>query len=542
MNERPPRNQLLRGSIMSFIGFLLTSKHQFSVSAFSSSYLMYTRSSHSTFSLRIVSTPRKTTPQYATKKLPSSSETYKTKSKQLVDASTLSLAPMMEYTDRHFRHMLRLISSNILLYTEMVAANAIAHEREEAISRGSHLTDERTGILAKEVEEDLNEFGYDMTYLRRFLGQASAGEGPSVLQLGGSDPDQLYTACQTVLELTKRSYCDYTAINLNCGCPSPKVAGKGCFGAALMDDASLVKRLVTAMHQGANGDIPITVKCRIGTDSGFSFTKTNYESVSEEHEYSKLCQFIETVASSGVVTDFQIHARIAVLDKNFSPADNRKVPKLKYHMVRKLVEDYPELTFSLNGGLNSIADAQEQLSLCEGMKGVMIGRALAANPWSFAMADELLYGSSTSATTSLPKTRLEILKEYGKHADYEEQLWDPLKIRRFIIKAITPLFAGEPNGKRYRIALDEIAGLPKKLKSQNKDLTSQPPISELIMNAALDNISEDVLLRSPMESYDMLYCGTDKSLSKSYTSDIISDWQLNRRMEEESESNRADFN
>lgn len=454
------------------------------------------------------------------------SETYNRRYKQLMETSTLSLAPMMEYTDRHFRHLMRLISSNTLLYTEMVAANAISHERNDAISRGSDLTEERYGILADQVQQDLDECGYDMTYLRRFLGQASAGEGACVLQLGGSDPEQLHTACQTVLDLTKRSYCNYTAINLNCGCPSPKVAGKGCFGAALMEDAHLVKDLVTSMHHGSNGDIPITVKCRIGTDSGFSFSKSNYENISDEEEYSNLCRFIETVASSGVVKDFQVHARIAVLEKNFSPADNRKVPKLKYHLVRRLVEDYPELTFSLNGGLNSIPDVKEQLELCEGMKGVMIGRALAANPWSFAMADELLYGANSSM--SKPKNRLEILQEYGKHADYEEQLWDPVKIRRFIIKALTHLFAGEPNGKRYRIALDEIAGIPKKLKLQNKSMASQPPISELIMNAALDTLSEDVLLRSPMESYEMLYGSDGRSLSSS-SSDIIRNWQSERK-------------
>lgn len=458
------------------------------------------------------------------------SEIYNMKYKQLMDSSTLSLAPMMEYTDRHFRHLMRLISSNTLLYTEMVAANAISHERHDAISRGSNLTEERHGVLADQVQKDLDEFGYDMTYLRRFLGQASKGEGACVLQLGGSDPEQLYTACQTVLDLTKRSYCDYTAINLNCGCPSPKVAGKGCFGAALMEDAHLVKDLVTSMHHGSNGDIPITVKCRLGTDSGFSFSKSNYENISDEEEYSNLCRFIETVASSGVVTDFQVHARIAVLEKNFSPADNRKVPKLKYNLVRRLVKDYPEFTFSLNGGLNSIPDVKDQLELCEGMKGVMIGRALAANPWSFAMADEILYSANSS--TDKPKNRLEILQEYGKHADYEEQLWDPVKIRRFIIKAVTPLFAGEPNGKRYRIALDEIAGIPKKLKLQNKSMLGQPPISELIMNAALDTLSEDVLLRSPMESYEMLYGSDGRSLSSS-SSDIIQNWQLERKNEED---------
>jgi hypothetical protein len=146
------------------------------------------------------------------------------------------------------------------------------------------------------------------------------------------------------------------------------------------------------------------------------------------------------------------------------------------------------------------------------------------------MADELLYGANSSHDK--PKNRLEILQEYGKHADYEEQLWDPVKIRRFIIKAVTPLFAGEPNGKRYRIALDEIAGIPKKLKLENKSMSNQPPISELIMNAAMETLSEDVLLRSPMESYEMLYGSDGRSLSSS-SSDIIRNWQIERKTEEE---------
>ena len=145
----------------------------------------------------------------------------------------------MEYTDRHFRHLVRLISSNTLLYTEMVAANAIVHERNDALLRKDQLIRPPPpgSMLESQVRQDLDEFGYDMTYLRRFLGMGHASvipEGPSVLQLGGSDANQMEEACRTLMDLTKRGYCDYTAVNLNCGCPSPKVAGKGCFGAALM--------------------------------------------------------------------------------------------------------------------------------------------------------------------------------------------------------------------------------------------------------------------------------------------------------------------
>ena len=266
--------------------------------------------------------------------------------------SKLSLAPMMEYTDRHFCHLVHLLSGKTLLYTEMVATNAIAHETDSALasSRESSMDDVGIGNKAASLVEHANNF--DPSYLLRFLGQGHNPEGPSVLQLGGSDPDQLFLAARTVQEfnqlqknqqceedITQQSpiFCDYSAINLNCGCPSPKVAGKGCFGATLMQDPDLVRRCTTALSNGADGTMPITVKCRTGTDAGYAFTQRGYLSRDEETEYRNLKRFVEIVASDGVVTDFQIHARIAVLGKKFSPSDNRKVPPLRYHHVRRLV-------------------------------------------------------------------------------------------------------------------------------------------------------------------------------------------------------------
>jgi len=424
--------------------------------------------------------------------------------------SKLSLAPMMEYTDRHFRHLVRLLSPKTLLYTEMVAANAIAHERDNALTS------------SKSDSKSLVDTNFDPSYILRFLGQGHNPEGASVLQLGGSDPDQLYLAAQTVYEFNQMQqkqlqqqndnkqtpiYCDYSAINLNCGCPSPKVAGKGCFGAALMQEPDLVRQLTTSMYNGSQGTMPITVKCRIGTDEGYTFNQKEYLSRSEEEEYQNLKRFVEVVASDGKVTDFQIHARIAVLGKNYSPADNRKVPPLRYNHVRRLAEEYPELNISLNGGVDTLTAVKIELDECGSLDGVMVGRGYAANPWSFAMADEILYGNDSS--TSRPKNRLEVLEAYGKHADYEEETYDPTRIRRFMTKAISHLFAGEPNAKRYRILLDEYAGIPKKLereRKQNPDAVQadQPPISELIMNAATTHLSEEVLYRSPEESYEKM--------------------------------------
>jgi len=439
------------------------------------------------------------------------------KYQQMMTATPLSLAPMMEVTDRHFRHLVRLMSTNTLLYSEMVTGNAIAHERRDAKNRQSDNISlnykgkqpvPKSNILLRQSEQDVSEFGYDMTYLRRFLGQGQIDplDDACVLQLGGCCTEMMSEACTAVMELTSRGYCDYTAINLNCGCPSPKVAGKGCFGAALMDDATLVKNVVKSMSEGCNNALPITVKCRIGTDTGFQYSKQNYYEQSDEEEYSKLCQFIETVASSDVVTDFQIHARIAVLSKKFSPADNRKVPELKYHYIRKLVEDYPELSFSLNGGIDSLMSVKRELHECKGLKGVMVGRAFAANPWTFAMADHVLNNDNSpiQLVSNKPKNRLELLKAYCQHADMEEEIWGAIKVRRFIVKAISTLFTGEHNSKFYKIALNDIAGLPKKLSLEGKSMEGQPPLSESIMNAALEHLSEEVLLMSPEESLNNL--------------------------------------
>jgi tRNA-dihydrouridine synthase A len=430
----------------------------------------------------------------------------------------------------------------------MVAANAIAHERDSALSSDS---------------QKLNS-----NYLLRFLGQGHNDEGASVLQLGGSDPDQLYIAAKTVYdihqlhsdreslqlsELDERNppvFCDYTALNLNCGCPSPKVAGKGCFGAALMSEPELVRQLTTSMHEGCQGTMPITVKCRIGTDDGYIFTKDQYMQRSEEEEYQALKHFVLTVADGGIVTDFQIHARIAVLGKGYSPADNRKVPPLRYHHVKRLADEFPELNISLNGGVDTLIGVKRELDDCNSLDGVMVGRGFAANPWSFAMADEVLYNHDEIDNHGRVgvKNRMEVLEAFGRHADFEEELWDPVKVRRFITKAISPLFAGEPNAKRFRIALDEIAGLPKQiLKQQTNGMTvreamhGQPPLSELIMEAATRHLSEEVLYRSPKESYDKMLWEQEqidqrrtflsKATSGNATS-LIKEWQESRKEEE----------
>jgi len=426
----------------------------------------------------------------------SSNDKYNEKLATLNHAQTLSLAPMMEYTDRHFRHMLRLITKNTLLYSEMVTANA----------------------LAWEMQED------DDHQVRRFLSQGQmASEGASVLQLGGSDPVQLGLASSKVA-MDEEGRWDYTAINLNCGCPSPKVAGKGCFGAALMKEPTLVRDLTRAMYEGSAKEMPITVKCRIGTDDD------NFED--DSALYSSLCNFVDTVASGGVVDNFQVHARIAILNRNLSPAQNRSVPPLKYKLVHRLAREFPELKISINGGVDSIYEVQEQFERCPELAGAMVGRALAASPWQFAMADQVLYDDDTE--TEVVKSRWELLERYGKHVDYEEAKWGAIKVRRFALKALQGLFHGEKNSKKFRIALDDIGSLPKK---EMKDgLISGTPCSELILEAASKCLNEEVLYAKPEELTDESFEKYRKQKDDNARSVAVKEWQERRQREEQKQT------
>lgn len=173
----------------------------------------------------------------------------------------------------------------------------------------------------------------------RYLSADFSVENPVVLQLGGSDVSQMHTASK----IAKRY--GYSEINLNVGCPSEKVAGKGCFGAALMLDPPLVSDLCQSISE-VTGQ-PTTVKCRIG--------------VNDQDSYESLRQFIDIVHSKARVEHFIVHARKAILDKNFSPDDNRKIPPLKYDYVYQLVKDFPQLDFTINGGILTYEDIQKHL-------------------------------------------------------------------------------------------------------------------------------------------------------------------------------------
>ncbi len=192
----------------------------------------------------------------------------------------------------------------------------------------------------------------------------------TILQLGGSNIDQMSKAARIATTF------GFKHININSGCPSDKVAGDGCFGAALMSTPNIVADLAKAIsHQTG---YPATVKCRIGID--------------DQDSYEHLVNYVDIVSRHGEVQHFIIHARKAILGGKFSPADNRKIPPLKYEYVYRLVNDFPNLTFTLNGGIETIEDCQIHLS--KGVHGVMVGRAAVADPFKWSTVDSKLYNMS----------------------------------------------------------------------------------------------------------------------------------------------------
>ncbi|QYK43261.1 MAG: tRNA dihydrouridine(20/20a) synthase DusA [Paracoccaceae bacterium] len=241
----------------------------------------------------------------------------------------LSVAPMMDWTDRHCRAFHRCMTRRAMLYTEMVTAPAVIH-----------------GPRA------------------RLLGFAQA-EHPVALQLGGSDPDELAQAVRIARDW------GYDEINLNVGCPSDRVQS-GCFGAVLMERPALVAECVAAMI--AESPVPVTVKCRIGVD----------DQVPER----ALPDFIHHVSAAGV-GHFVIHARKAWL-QGLSPKENREIPPLDHALVFRMKREFPQLTICLNGGVTSLAQARDLLA--QGIDGVMIGRAAYHDPASVLIGADALWG------------------------------------------------------------------------------------------------------------------------------------------------------
>ncbi|AVH31455.1 tRNA dihydrouridine(20/20a) synthase DusA [Vibrio fluvialis] len=243
----------------------------------------------------------------------------------------LSVAPMLDWTDRHCRYFHRLLSSQTLLYTEMVTTGAIIHGKGD--------------FLAYNEEEH-----------------------PVALQLGGSNPADLARCAKLAQER------GYDEINLNVGCPSDRVQN-GRFGACLMAEPDLVAQCVAAMKEVV--DIPVTVKTRIGID--------------DQDSYEFLTNFVTLVSEKGGCEQFTIHARKAWLS-GLSPKENREIPPLDYPRAYQLKQDFPHLTIAVNGGVKTLAEAKEHL---QHLDGVMIGREAYQSPYLLAEVDQQIFGLDT---------------------------------------------------------------------------------------------------------------------------------------------------
>eukprot|EP00879_Flechtneria_rotunda_P031649 GHRR01034596.1.p1 GENE.GHRR01034596.1~~GHRR01034596.1.p1 ORF type:complete len:365 (+),score=55.04 GHRR01034596.1:341-1435(+) len=276
----------------------------------------------------------------------------------------LSVAPMMDWTDIHYRQLARLISKHTWLWTEMVVDKTIIH---------SPLLDKWLWYPPE--------------------------QHPIVLQMGGNEPELLRQAAKIAATY------GYDEFNLNCGCPSDRVAGAGCFGASLMLQPELVARCMVAIAQGAGPDTPVSVKCRLGVDDADS--------------YQQLMHFVNVVSTHGGVKNFIIHARKCIL-RGVSPAQNRSVPPLRHEWVWSLKRDFPHLSFQLNGGVISNYTAAGAVGLNThglgpgAIDGVMVGRAAYNDPWgTLGDADVAVFGAESNPAMS----RRQVIQDYCKYAD-----------------------------------------------------------------------------------------------------------------------------
>ena len=272
---------------------------------------------------------------------------------------TVSVAPMMDCTDKHEIYFLSLISKNIHLYTEMIVANAII--------RG-----DKTKLLSfKKINN------------------------PVTLQVGGSNPNELAEACKISEDF------GYKEINLNLGCPSKKVQ-KNKFGACLIKEPNLVADCLSEMQ--AKTKLPVTVKTRIGYD--------------HVEDYEHLFNFIKTLKATGVKT-FIIHARKAMLGK-FTPKQNLNIPPLKYEMVYKLKEDFKDLEIIINGGITSPIQVKDHL---EKVDGVMIGRSVYHSPYMLAdIEKEIFNNENIPSRQEVVELLVKYLKEEVKKGTRVNQI------------------------------------------------------------------------------------------------------------------------
>jgi len=275
----------------------------------------------------------------------------------------LSIAPMMDCTDKHFRMIMRKISSKALLYTEMIVAQSLIY------------TDKKEKFLNFNEEEH-----------------------PISIQFGGDNPQILKEAAQMAEDW------GYDEINFNVGCPSPRVCS-GNFGASLMKEPEKVAQCIESLKNNCN--LPVTIKHRIGVD--------------EVDSFSSLEDFVKQIASAGA-DRFTIHARKAIL-KGLNPKQNRTIPPLNYEMVRKLKQSNPNLIIEINGGITNI---EQCINALNDFDGVMIGRSIYKHPLRWSEIDQKIYGLNTKAKTA-SKIIFSLIPYIENHLKNGGKTWDICK-------------------------------------------------------------------------------------------------------------------
>lgn len=313
-------------------------------------------------------------------------------------SSRFSVAPMMDYTDRHFRVLMRQITRRSLLYTEMVVAQALHHAR---------------------LEPEANTPG---GRLERLLGFDPV-EKPLALQVGGDDPQLLAEAAELAADW------GYDEINLNVGCPSEKVQ-KGRFGACLMADPDQVARCVASM--AAASPLPVTVKHRIGID--------------DRDSYAELLAFVDAVAAAGSQR-FAVHARKAWLE-GLDPKQNRTIPPLRYDIVHQLKRDRAGLRIELNGGLESLESCLEHLMHLD---GAMVGRAAYAHPLQWADVDQRVFDDTNQPRATASRVVRGLIPYAEQWRSRGERLWP---IARHLVHVVE----GVSGARRWRQQLTQAAG------------------------------------------------------------------------------------
>jgi tRNA-dihydrouridine synthase A len=310
----------------------------------------------------------------------------------------VSVAPMMDWTDRHCRYFLRGFSPHVLLYTEMITAAAILHG-------------DRDRLLAFDPEEH-----------------------PVALQLGGNDPATLAAAARAGEEA------GYDEINLNCGCPSDRVAS-GAFGACLMRAPRLVGDCVAQMRAAVR--VPVTVKMRIGVVDTHAGESRGSLATFDERDFEALHTFVQSIYAAGCSVAI-VHARKAVLG-GLSPKDNREIPPLRYDVVQRLRQCFPSLTMIMNGGLRDPAAVMQALGWCD---GVMLGREAYHRPQILAQLHRTLYPTEAELIPS----REQLLERMARYA--ERQIAQGVRLSA-ITRHMLGLCSGEPGAREYRRLLSE---------------------------------------------------------------------------------------